>query len=403
MKRFPPSFRLLLLGQACSLLGNLTLKFALSMYVLDLTGSAAAFAGLLSAAMLPTILLSPLGGILADRADRRRLMVALDALSGAVALLTLFLPEGLGGVGALLVALSVLGAFESPTAQACVPQLLSGDALIRGNAAVNQLAALCSLLTPFLGSILYAAFGIRPVLCAVAACFFATALFERRLRLPAAPPAPHESALETVRADFSAGLRFLGREKPALLRLLLLCALASLFAAGTVSVGFPFLIRTVLGLSPAHYGAAESAAGVAAILGSLAAGPLSGRLKDGRLHLLFAGAGTSLLLAGAAFLLPAPYVPVTLAFCGLQAACSLFSIFALSLMQARTPPALTGKVMAHVSALSLCAQPAGQILYGALFDAFSPGAGWVLAASGMAVLLIALFSAGFFARLETEG
>ena len=96
-------------------------------------------------------------------------------------------------------------------------------------------------------------------------------------------------------------------------------------------------------------------------------------------------------------------MPVTLAFCGLQAACSLFSIFALSLMQARTPPALTGKVMAHVSALSLCAQPAGQILYGALFDAFSPGAGWVLAASGMAVLLIALFSAGFFARLEAEG
>ena len=159
----------------------------------------------------------------------------------------------------------------------------------------------------------------------------------------------------------------------------------------------------MLGLSPAHYGAAESAAGVAAILGSLAAGPLSGRLKDGRLHLLFAGAGASLLLAGAAFLLPAPYVPMTLAFCGLQVACSLFSIFALSLMQARTPPALTGKVMAHVSTLSLCAQPAGQILYGALFDAFSPGAGWVLAASGMAVLLIALFSAGFFARLEVEG
>lgn len=69
MKRFPPSFQLLLLGQACSLLGNLTLKFALSMYVLDLSGSAAAFAGLLSAAMLPTILLSPLGGILADRAE----------------------------------------------------------------------------------------------------------------------------------------------------------------------------------------------------------------------------------------------------------------------------------------------------------------------------------------------
>ena len=53
MKRFPPSFRLLLLGQACSLLGNFTLKFALSMYVLDLSGSAAAFANTIISSFRP--------------------------------------------------------------------------------------------------------------------------------------------------------------------------------------------------------------------------------------------------------------------------------------------------------------------------------------------------------------
>ena len=62
------NFTLLILGQICSLIGNNTLKFALSMHVLEQTGSAAAFAGMLAAAMLPTILLSPFGGILADRA-----------------------------------------------------------------------------------------------------------------------------------------------------------------------------------------------------------------------------------------------------------------------------------------------------------------------------------------------
>ena len=64
---FNRSFTFLILGQISSLMGNYTLKFALSMYVLEQTGSATVFATLLSAAMLPTILLSPFGGILADR------------------------------------------------------------------------------------------------------------------------------------------------------------------------------------------------------------------------------------------------------------------------------------------------------------------------------------------------
>ena len=85
-KLFTRNFTFLMLGQISSLLGNYTLKFAMSMYVLEKTGSASIFAGLLALSMLPTILLSPLGGILADRANRRGIMVALDALSGAAVL-----------------------------------------------------------------------------------------------------------------------------------------------------------------------------------------------------------------------------------------------------------------------------------------------------------------------------
>ena len=81
-KLFTRNFTLLILGQVSSLTGNYTLKFALSMYVLEQTGSASIFAGMLSAALLPTVLLSPFGGILADRANRKHIMVALDALSG---------------------------------------------------------------------------------------------------------------------------------------------------------------------------------------------------------------------------------------------------------------------------------------------------------------------------------
>lgn len=121
-KLFNRNFTLLILGQVSSLIGNYTLRFALSMHVLEQTGSASVFAGLLSLALLPTILLSPFGGVLADRVNRRNIMAALDALSGTAVLLAGFamtFGRDIFVIGVLLVILSVLDAFESPTVQAC--------------------------------------------------------------------------------------------------------------------------------------------------------------------------------------------------------------------------------------------------------------------------------------------
>ena len=168
-KLFSKNFMLLILGQIASLFGNFILKLALSMYVLDATGSAAIFAGILSAAVIPTIILSPLGGILADRANRRNIMVALDALTGISVLCTALLlseKNALFVISVLLIALSVLGAFETPTVQACIPTMLEGENITKGNAIVNQAASLSYLIAPMLGGILYASFGLKPVMYA---------------------------------------------------------------------------------------------------------------------------------------------------------------------------------------------------------------------------------------------
>lgn len=399
------NFTLLILGQVSSLLGNLTLRFALSMYVLEQTGSASLFAGLLAASMVPTILLSPFGGILADRADRRAVMVGLDGLSGlAVLLAALALPHGpdLAVIAALMIVLSVLAAFETPTVQACVPQMLAGENVLRGNAMVSQVQAAASLVTPFLGSLFYTAFGLRPVFYGAVACFFLTALLECFLRLPRPASAPRTGLAALLRQDFAVTLRFLRREQPAILGLLGLSALASMLIAGALVVGFPYLVRTVLGLSARHYGAAESAMGVAAILGGALVTLLAGRLRPRHLAPVFVLVGLCLLPAGAAFLLPlgalARYWVLLVLFCGCQLGCSVFSIYAATLIQSRTPAALMGKVMSCVFTLAMCAQPLGQVLYGALFDRLAPQ--WVLLPSGLLLCAVGLFSAGFFRRMD---
>lgn len=397
-KLFNRDFTLLALGQAFSLVGNYALKIALSMYVLELTGSAAVFAGMLALAMVPTILLSPFGGMLADRCDRRKLMAAMDAASGAAVLLSVPAVRYLGGTlpaGALLIVLSVLGAFESPTVQACVPQLLSGDNILRGNSVVNQIQALAGLVTPFLGSLMYAALGLETALLAAGLCFWVTAVLECFIRLGPPPERESSGLAAAVREDFRDSLRFLRRDEPAVLRLLLLAACASFFAAGTAVVGFPHLVRNVLGLSAERYGAAESAMGAAAVLGALAAGLAGMRLK--KRELLIACFGLSLLLAGLAFLLPinalARYLALTAAFCAGQLVCTMFSVLALSEIQQRTPEGLTGKVMALTITFSMCAQPLGQVAYGALFDWAGTAAQLVLLPTGAAVCVLGLAAA----------
>lgn len=406
-KLFHLNFTLLVLGQVSSLFGNFILKFALYMYVLEAVGSATIFAGILAMATFPTILLSVLGGILADRANRKNIMVALDTLTGISILGATLLFSGSNGIvviGVLLILLSIWGAFESPTAQACVPQMQSGDNIIKGNAIVNQVAAVAALIAPILGSVLYVKFGLKPVMYASIICFFITALFECFIKLEYKRSDMHKGILHTVKYDFYISIRFICKEQPNILKVLLLATLVNFFVIGTVMVGLPYIVRTILGLNAGYYGAAESMLGVAAIIGSIAAGLLTGKLKMDILPIILAILGAFLVPAGIIFLLATDtiirYIINIIAFCGMQMTACIFSIFALSYIQQRTPNSLIGKVMSYISTITMCAQPIGQTLYGLLFDSFTDSVYLVLIPTGIIVCVIGLSARGLFRKLD---
>ena len=408
-KLFTKNFALLILGQLTSLFGNFILKLALSMYVLEATGSAAIFAGILSAATIPTILLSPLGGILADRADRRNIMVALDALTGvSVLCAALFLSESnaIAVISTLLIILSILGAFETPTVQACIPTMLQGDNIMKGNAVVNQVASLSYLIAPMLGGVLYAMLGLEPVMYASVVCFFITALFECFIKLSYQRIQSQGGVLQIVKQDFLSSMQYISKEQTSISKMLLLTAFSRFFVMGITIVGLPFLVRTVLGLNAKYYGAAESALAVATILGSIAAGVLAEKLKIHKLSVLLATLGIFIIPAGIVFLLSVnamiKYGVTVVSFCGMQAVISIFSIFAVSLIQQRTPNHLIGKVMAYTSTVTLCVQPIGQIVYGFLFDRFYSAVYFVLIPTGIIVCIVGLSAMSFFKNMEKE-
>lgn len=84
----------------------------------------------------------------------------------------------------------------------------------------------------------------------------------------------------------------------------------------------------------------------------------------------------------------------------MQIAACIFSIFALSFIQQKTPNHFIGKVMAHNTTITLCAQPLGQMIYGLLFERLSQQVYFVLISTSLLICLIALIFCKFFKKLE---
>ena len=370
-------FVLLVAGQGISLFGNVMLRFAMSMWVLDETGSATIFASVLAISIVPTILLSPFGGVLADRVNRRTIMVALDAISAVLVLASAIVFATTGfhivAIATMQVLLAVLGAFETPTVQAALPQMFRqyGPATMRqGMAVINQVQQLSSLLPSFLGGVLYAMFGIRLMMIIAIASFAGAAALECFIRLSA--PDRGDEELPTPLEDLKAGVRFLIKDRPNVFRLLLFAAALNFVLIGYSGVGFPYTIRTVLGFDATVYGIADGLIGVSGVAGAFIAGLFAAKLTMRWLPGLMATLTLAMVPQGIVFLLPVDawtkLVVLIVFICGTMVASCFTNLIAVPAIQLSTPEAMAGKVMSMAAAVSMCAQPLGQMVYGWAYD-----------------------------------
>lgn len=401
---FRRDFSLVVLGQIISLFGNAVLRFALPLYLFDQTQSPWLL-GLVSAAgFLPMVLLTPVGGIVADRVDKKKIMVALDFATAALVLgLTLAL-RSLSLVPVLLVALMLLygiqGAYQ-PAVQASMPLLADGEQLMTANAVINMVSSLAGLVGPTLGGILYSANGIWPVLGVSGVCFFLSAVMEIFIHIPHAPRARENSVWRTVRTDMGQSLRHIFREAPVLGQIIWVVFFFNFFLTSMLIVGLQVILRQTLEVSALQYSWAESALAAGGLVGGMLAGVLGPRMRLGRAHRLLLLCCAELLPMGLA-LLAAPrmvgyWVILVMSFL-LMVCATLFSVQTMSYVQRRTPDHMVGKVISCLLAISIAAQPMGQAMYGLLFE-YLPAAPIVLGAA-LAAALIALAGRAAFRRAE---
>ena len=216
-KLFTKDFTLVVIGQIISLFGNAALRFALPLYLLNMTGSSALYGTVTACAFLPAILLSPVGGIIADRVNKRNVMVILDFFTSAVILVFMLLMNEVDLIVLLTVTLMLLygiaGAYQ-PSVQASIPALTDTGHIMAANSIINTISSFSALIGPVIGGILYSAYGLKPVLLVCVACFFVSAVMEVFIQIPFHKQEAQGSLWNTAKNDFAQSIQFIRRGKP---------------------------------------------------------------------------------------------------------------------------------------------------------------------------------------------
>jgi MFS family permease len=277
-------FRLLWTGMSASLIGDGVLLVALAWYVYDLFGAPAAMSAVGVALSLPQVATLLLGGVISDRFDPRRVMLASDAVRGVVmaALAVLSLTGQLSSLWLLLALVAVYGAaagFFGPAFDALVPQIVPADDLVAANA-LDQFVrpAGLQIFGPMLGGAVIAIAGAGWAFAADAVTFavsVACLLAMRRAAAgdgaaPGTQAQPEAEALSLWR-EMREGLSYV-RRHIWLWGTFLSATFTYLLFVGPTEVLLPYVVKTELGGSATALGLVLTSGGLGAIVAALSVG-----------------------------------------------------------------------------------------------------------------------------------
>lgn len=263
-----PNFRLFYSGQSLSLVGTWMQSVAQSWLVLTLTNSATAVGLVVAAQTVPILLLGPYGGVVADRANKRMLLVVLQTtmavqalvlgvlvLTGAVRVWQVFALAGLLGAAS---------AFENPTRQVFIMELV-GPTRLRNAVSLNSVAVnVARAVGPALAGVIIAAGGTGICCCINAASFVAVIA-----TLLALDPAELHATEPTIRSrgQLRAGLNYVRGTRTLLVPLSMMAIIGCL--AYEFQVTLPLMAREVFAGGSRTYGFMTAAMGVGAVVGGL--------------------------------------------------------------------------------------------------------------------------------------
>lgn len=393
-------FLLLWQGQSISRLGDQAFTIAMLFWAKHTTGSATLIGLILMASGLPAVILGPIGGTLADRHSRRKIIVLSDLLCGVVVLCLaglMFLSPG--SPQATLIALAVASVlmgmvepFFGPAASAAIPDLVPRDKVTSANS-LGQLSGQFSMfIGQAAGGTLFRLLGAPVLFLIDGLTYLFAAISESFVAIPQTLPekAGHwRDQLREFRRDALEGMRYI-RHRPGLRELVLISALLN-FLAVPVIVLLPFYVEDSLRAPVDWYGFILGAYGAGSVLGYLLAGSLQlAPQVRGRLMLvLFVLEPIGYALLG---LLRQPNLAIVLAALG-GIVNGLTDVYVTSVIQVSTPGDIRGRVFGLLGTIAASIAPVAAGLSGVIADLTGQNIPAIYVGSGLMMATAAVLAA----------
>ncbi|WP_214407502.1 MFS transporter [Pseudonocardia lacus] len=369
-----PNYRSYFIGNAVSMTGTWMQIVAQGWLVLQLTGSATALGVVTALQTLPTLLLGPYGGVIADRLDKRKLLIATKSAMGAIALvlgvLTTTGAIQLWQVYALAVVLGLASCFESPARQAFVLEMVGPDHLRNAVSLNSVLVNAARAVGPAVAGIVIAVGGLGVCYLVNAVSFVAVVAMLVRMDVAALHPStPAPRAPGQLREGF----RYV-RSEPGLLVPLLMMGLVGCLTY-EFQVVLPIVASETFAGDSTTYGFLTAAMGAGAVVGGLAVAARGGTGMRSLVWLSVAYGVTMTLVA------VSPTLPVALAAMVLVGVTSVaFMSIGNSTLQLASAPHMRGRVMALWTVAFLGSTPIGGPIAGWVSQEFGGRAGLGLGA-----------------------
>ena len=372
------NFRLFAAGQVISLIGTWMQQVAQSWLIFRLTQSSLLLGAVSFASQIPVFLVSPIGGHVADRVDRRRIMIVTQSASMALALvlaaLTLTHRVREWHIILLAILLGVVNAFDLPARQAALVQMVEREDLMNAIALNSSMFNGARVVGPAIAGLLVAAIGEGWCFFANGVSYIAVIVGLLMMRMPAIREGQALSG--TAIENIMEGFRYVAHTAP--IRALLLLIGVISFCAMPYAVLMPVFAENILHAGARGLGILMGASGLGALIGSVALAMRSSVRGLGRWVAVSAGTFGAAL---AAFALSRSFVLSALLLVPVGATMMIQMASSNTLIQSMVPDALRGRVMSVYSMMFMGMGPLGSLLAGSVAE--HAGAPIAVAAGGV--------------------
>lgn len=264
------NFRNLMVGSYLSQIGDVMQSFCFSLFILNKTGSTAFFSMILSIAIIPRLILQPVTGVLADKYNKKKLMLISELLCAAVLIILMIYVNTIGDFTLMVIAITTLlinciMVLGSSAGTSFMPSTVDENELVYANTIATIFSGLINIISPILSGILFPIISLKGITLINIISYFISAVLILTLSVKEKAQNP-ESQQEHFLLQFKDGLRFCFNNR-VLKKILLYALILNFFLTPLGTVAMPFLIKDKLQFSDRMYGIFQGVIYAAAFIG----------------------------------------------------------------------------------------------------------------------------------------